>query len=119
MATARRSSTSDDPMEQARRRAHQAFAEITRAKVAVRVAGVPQQAPRPFAGRGSVTRSEPVTCKLCIKYGATPEQSFLIHADPSPEPVPAIPSEDERDWLNSLESAERRTPGRRYAEISR
>jgi hypothetical protein len=90
MATARR--TSGDPMEQASRRAHQAFAEVTRAKIAARAAGAPQQAPRPFAGRGSVTRSQPVTCKLCIKYGATPEQSFLIHADPSPEPVPAIPS---------------------------
>ena len=56
---------------------------------------------------------------MCIKYGATAEHSFLIHADPSPAPAPAVPSEDEREWLDSRETAERRTPGRRYAEISR
>lgn len=92
-----------DPLEAAAQRAHEAFREVTRARVAemeTRQASRPERR-RPFAGRGSVTRSEPVTCKLCIKYGATSEQSFLIHNDPSPETAPAIPSEDERDWIDS------------------
>ena len=55
---------------------------------------------------------------MCLKYGATPEQSFLIHQDPAPETPPAVPSEGEREWLDSLQGrAERRTYG--YAEIAR
>jgi hypothetical protein len=45
---------------------------------------------------------------MCKKYGATAEQSFLIHADPSPEPVPAVPGEDEREWLDSQAQREGR-----------
>jgi hypothetical protein len=98
--------------------AHQEFVSATRAKVAAMGTGAPQRTSRrPFGGEAS--RSEPVTCKMCLKYGATPEQSFLIHNDPAPEPAPAVPSEDERAWLDSFDHAERRTPGRRYPEISR
>jgi hypothetical protein len=114
-AVARRSDT-DDLLAPAKA-AHAEFAAATRAAFAAVQAGTPRPARRPF---GNAVRSDqPVTCAMCIKYGATAEQSFLIHADPSPEPAPAVPSEDEREWLDSRETAERRTPGRRYAEISR
>jgi hypothetical protein len=71
-----------DPLEAAAQRAHAAFAEHTRALVAAAEARQARRpAARPFAGRGLAVRSE-VTCAECIKVGATPEQSVLIHQDP-------------------------------------
>lgn len=72
-----------DPFEQATQRAHQAFAEATRARMAEAAA----RAPRPF-GSGFAARSEPVTCPECIACDATPEESWLIHNDPQPMPLP-------------------------------
>lgn len=69
-----------DPFESAAQRAHQAFVEVTRQRMADAQARRP--APRPFASRGSAVRAETVTCPDCLKYGATPDQSYLIHADP-------------------------------------
>jgi hypothetical protein len=40
----------------------------------------PRRAPRPFAGRGSVTRSE--YCGYCIADGVSDEDSYLLHSDP-------------------------------------
>src|SRR5438094_806752 len=44
---------------------------------------------RPF-GRGAAVRSDggDVPCADCLAMGATPEESFLIHSDPQPVPVP-------------------------------
>jgi hypothetical protein len=70
-----------DPLEAVTSRAHAAFAEATRAKLA-EAQGQPRQqrASRPFPSRGGVAvRSEPVTCDACIAVGASPEESFLIH----------------------------------------
>jgi hypothetical protein len=100
-ATARRSNP-DDLLAPAKAvlAGHQQFVAASRAAVAAMQAGTPRQR-RPF---GHAVRSDqPVTCEMCKKYGATAEQSFLIHQDPSPEPVPAVPSEDEREWLSSRE----------------
>jgi hypothetical protein len=58
------------------RAAHQVFVEATRAAMA-----------------GAVRRSDGVTCPECIKAGATADESFLIHNDPQPMPVP-----DEDDY---------------------
>jgi hypothetical protein len=90
------------------REAHRQFVAATRSKMAQAV-GAPRSRV-PFGSAGDARRSEPVTCPMCLKYGATAAQSFLIHQDPSPEPVPAVPSEDEREWLDSRQGAERRTP---------
>jgi hypothetical protein len=95
---------------------HREYVTASRSKMREAAAGTPRQ-PRPFAGPGNAARSE-VTCEMCKKYGATAEQSFLIHSDPSPAPAPAVPSEDEQDWLSSRQGAERRQPGR-YAEAVR
>jgi hypothetical protein len=51
---------------------------------------------------------------MCLKYGATPEQSFLIHQDPSPAPVPAVPSEDEREWIDSFRGGQPAWQAERY-----
>jgi hypothetical protein len=107
MATARRSAVSDDPLEQAQRRAHAAFAEITRTKVAARAAGTPRRAPRPFASRGSVTRSE--SCQWCINQNVSDEESYLLHSDPELN-VPVVSPEQ-------AASAERSHSG--HAVISR
>jgi hypothetical protein len=80
IATARRSAATDDPMEQAQRRAHAAFTEITRTKMAARSARAPRRAARPFASRGSVTRSE--CCQWCIDQNVSDEDSYLLHSDP-------------------------------------
>ncbi len=74
-----------DPLEAASRRAHEVFREVTRQRWAEAQGRAP--APRPFGspsrgGAGVAVRSEPVTCPECLKCGATPEQSFLIHQDP-------------------------------------
>jgi len=111
MATARRSAVSDDPLEQAQRRAHQAFAEITRAKVAERESGRPQprRERRPFASRGSVTRSE--CCQWCIDQNVNDEDSYLLHSDPELA-VPITTPEQ------ATAKAERRAHSS-YAEVSR
>ena len=76
-----------DPLEAAQRRAHEAFAAATRHQLAEAATGTPQRERRPFAG-GVAVRSE-VTCQHCYEVGATAEESFLLHQDPSPPPVPA------------------------------
>ena len=92
-----------DPLEAVSRHAHEVFREVTRQRMAEAQSGRP--GPRPFAGRGrGAVRSEPVTCPDCVKYGATPEQSFLIHQDPSPLEPPAAVSEAEQDWLSGRDA---------------
>lgn len=93
-----------DPLEAASRNAHALFVEVTRQRMADAAAGR-GPGPRPFTGRGSVAvrSDQPVTCPHCIKYGATPEQSFLIHSDPSPRTPPAA-SEAEQAWINDQEA---------------
>ncbi len=85
----------EDPLEAATRRAHQAFVEVTRAKWAdARQGGTAPRRERrrgPFASRGDAVRSEEVTCPECIAFGITPEQSYLIHADPDAPPGVALP----------------------------
>jgi hypothetical protein len=83
-----------DPLEQATSRAHQAFVEATRARMAAAGTGV--RARRPFGGRGvlAVRADAEVTCRECIKAGATVEESFLIHHEPDPLSVygePLVP----------------------------
>ena len=51
------------------------------AQRAVRSAGRPK-------GRGAAVRGEHVDCAKCREAGATPEESFLIHNDPDPVPLP-------------------------------
>lgn len=75
-----------DPFESAAQRAHQAFVEVTRAKMADAQARRPE--PRPFASRGGVAVPGEITCPDCIKYGASETESWLIHSDPAPDPVP-------------------------------
>lgn len=72
-----------DGIEAASRHAHQVFREVTRQRMADAEAGR-GPAPRPFAGPGrvAVRSDQPVTCPDCIKFGATAEQSYVIHADP-------------------------------------
>lgn len=72
-----------DPLDAASRHAHDVFVAATRAMLADAQAGR-RPAPRPFAGRGGVAvrSDQPVTCPDCVKCGATPEQSYMIHADP-------------------------------------
>jgi hypothetical protein len=76
-----------DPLEAAAQRAHAAFAEVTRARMAELEAGVRRSRPRPpfFAGRGVAVRSE-VTCGGCKAAGIDPDTSFLIHSDPDRHP---------------------------------
>jgi hypothetical protein len=78
-----------DPFEQAAQRAHAAFAESVREKMAAAEAGRPGS--RPFA---SVSRGvgdghfDVPECGDCVAVGATAEESLLIHQDPQPLPVP-------------------------------
>lgn len=75
-----------DALEAAASRAHQAFAEVTRQRWAEAQQGTPsRRAPRPFASRGDA--AEP-SCAECAATGASAEESFLIHSDPQPVPVP-------------------------------
>ena len=75
-----------DPLEAASRRAHEVFREVTRARWAEAQGARPPSERRPFGGAGGLAvRSEPVTCPDCIAVGATPEQSALIHLDPTPQ----------------------------------
>jgi hypothetical protein len=78
-----------DLFEQATQRAHAAFAEATRAAVAAAESGLTRPERRPFASGLVAVRNEPVTCPECIACDATPEESWLIHNDPQPMPVPA------------------------------
>jgi hypothetical protein len=64
-----------DPVEEAGRRAHQAFIESTRARLENRPAPRPRAA-RPF-GDG-------VSCSDCAAAGATAEESRALHADGGP-----------------------------------
>lgn len=72
-----------DALEAASRSAHAVFVEVTRQRMADAEAGR-GQAPRPFTGPGrvAVRSDQPVTCPDCVKFGATAEQSYMIHADP-------------------------------------
>ena len=77
-----------DPVEAATSRAHRAFVEATRAALAGQSQPAPRRRP-PFASAGGIAvRSEQVTCAGCIAVGATPDESFLLHSDPAPVPVP-------------------------------
>jgi hypothetical protein len=103
-----------DPLEAASRRAHDAFVEATRAKMAAAAAGRP--APRPFGSisRGAAVRGEQPPCEACAAVGASPEESFLIHhtdADGRP-----ISGEAE---LASGQEAGRGRSGRYAREITR
>ena len=77
--------------------AKRALAEYRVEQMLARAAASPAvtRAGRPF---GAAARSEPVTCPECLAAGATPEESLLLHLDPAPLPVPAVPSEAETDW---------------------
>lgn len=73
-----------DPFEAASRRAHQAFIEATRARMAAAESGypAPRAGRRPFgyASRGDVARSE--SCVHCTEAGLSDEVSYLLHSDP-------------------------------------
>jgi hypothetical protein len=91
--TAARSRQRDaDPVEAASRQAHQAFVEVTRARMADAAAGVsrPRQR-RPFASRSRGGGDAP-DCAECAKAGATVDESFLIHSDPWPPDPDAPPA---------------------------
>ena len=63
------------------RRAHAAFVEETRLRMAGAAAGRAPRARRPFVSRGSVIgRSE--HCLHCIDQGVDDETSYLLHSDP-------------------------------------
>ena len=80
-AVARRSDNSGDLLGPAKA-AHREFAAATRAAIEALEAGTPRRAPRPFAGHGNITRSEPpVECPECVEAGCTWEESVLIHHD--------------------------------------
>jgi hypothetical protein len=107
-----------DPLEAAAQRAHAAFAEVTRARMAELEAGVRRSRPRPFAGRGVAVRSE-VTCRDCIAVGASADESFLLHRDPD-GPIESefvSLSEQVLAAFGGQDQAERRAYG--YAEIAR
>jgi exonuclease VII large subunit len=71
-----------DPFEAATSRAHAAFVEATRAKLAAAQSGRSEPRPFGYASRaGDAVRTE-VLCDDCEKCGATPEQSYLIHSNP-------------------------------------
>jgi hypothetical protein len=94
-----RSAVPSDPVERAARHAHDVFRELTRQKFADATAGRPSGARRPFASRGGATGPEPA-CAECRAAGATVDESFLIHNDPHPEPVPD-------DWEPAQAEADR------------
>jgi hypothetical protein len=65
------------------REIHREFARNTRTALSDAALG------RRPKGRGYAARSDqPVSCPDCITAGATAEESFLLHNDPSPVPVP-------------------------------
>lgn len=88
-----------DAVESASRHAHDEFVAVTRARMAAAASGAPQRERRPFAGRGGVAvrSDQPVTCPDCITIGATPEQSYLIHADPDAPAGVRMPSAELTD----------------------
>jgi hypothetical protein len=111
LAMASRAAADDgDIYAQAQRRAHRAFAEHTRGLLSDAAGGAPRQERRPFARRSE-------NCIHCIEQGATDEEAFLLHADPQTG-IPVTPPGQDRP-AEKAEHAERRTPSRRYAEISR
>jgi hypothetical protein len=108
---------SDDPLAHANRVGHAAYLQANRAAMAAM--GTPQRARRPKGHGGLAARSE-VTCEECIKVGATPTESWLIHNDPCPIDAPEIPDDDEVEWLkNHRSEAGRYQPVRAGATITR
>ena len=74
-----------DPFEQATKRAHAAFADATRSKLAEAQSRSARREPRPFASAGGLAvRADDVECPECVQAGATAEESFLIHHEPDP-----------------------------------
>jgi hypothetical protein len=84
-----------DPLEAATRRAHEAFTQLTRQKMADAAAGRP--AARPFASGsrgGLAVRAEAVTCDACAAIGASPWESWQIHhSDADGQPVSGVAAE--------------------------
>src|SRR5690348_10734543 len=75
-----------DPFEAATSRAHTAFAEVTRQRMAeAQARQASRPAARPFAGRGLAVRTE-ITCGGCKAEGIDADTSFLIHSDPDRHP---------------------------------
>ena len=65
------------------REVHREFARNTRSALSDAALGR-----RPKGGGYAVRSDQPVTCPDCIAAGATPDESFLLHNDPDPVPVP-------------------------------
>jgi hypothetical protein len=74
-----------DAVEAASRHARDVLKDIRQAAAGKSPA---PSGPRPFASRGGAAVRSEVTCEECIKVGASPDESFIIHSDPSPLPVP-------------------------------
>jgi hypothetical protein len=99
------------------RRAHREFVEATRAQMSEAAAG---RARPPFArGGGVAVRSEEVTCKECIAVGASPEQSYLIHADPDAPASVRLPLTEDAQPVSVPPDDSERSAGRRRREITR
>jgi hypothetical protein len=98
------------------RRAHAEYVTASRAAWQATQAG---KAPCPFAAGGVAVRGE--MCPECAAAGASEAESFLIHADPAPEPVPADFDESQlAGYRYEPDEAERYRAGRRVeAVISR
>jgi hypothetical protein len=77
-----------DGVESASRHAHDVFVEVTRQRMAAAQDG---RVVRPFGSRGGAAVRSEVTCEDCIAIGATPEQSWMIHADPDAPAGVALP----------------------------
>jgi hypothetical protein len=84
-----------DPVEAAVQRAREAHREFGRnTRTALSGAALGR---RPKGGGYAVRSDQPVTCPDCITAGASAEESFLIHSDPSPVPVPDDAERRERE----------------------
>jgi hypothetical protein len=98
---------------------HRAFREETRRQLAEAATGAPRaRRPKELSRSrgGEAVRSE-LECWYCRQGNVSHEDSTLLHLDPA-YAVP-ITSEAQAKAAEQAEHAERRTPGRRYAEISR
>ena len=67
-------------------------------RMLARAAAQPVSRSRPFARRGGDAGPGEPTCPECIAAGASAEESWMIHNDPAPDPVPDD-WEPELDWL--------------------
>ena len=67
---------------------------------------------RPFASRGSVTRSE--SCQWCIDQNVSDEQSYLLHSDPELN-APVTTPQQAAEWQASYAARRHGT----YTEVSR